>query len=116
MLAATLDGTLWKMKFRVVETALPLWRTDVLRFERGRFTSQERFVDGFQAVAYRARGGPKGLDWTAVQENDLGEEVRWVGARKGEEMEGTLTWVRADGVVKEYAWSAKMNVPPRRRR
>lgn len=109
--AAELDGTQWKMRFKGMPQALVFWRTDTLKFDNGQFVSKESLPYGFQGSSYQAHQDENATTWSATQANEKGEKAQWEGTRVGEKMEGTFTWIKADGNSKKFRWKAKARKP-----
>ena len=101
--AADLDGTRWKAGERKL-----LGGEDVLTFEGGRFSSAEWVPSGFNAGPYDARRDCNAVAWSALQQNAQGETLKWEGVRKGDRMEGSTRYFRADGETSAVDWEAEL--------
>lgn len=104
--AADLDGTQWKMRFKSAKAWIPVWKADLIRFEGGRFRSNECASYGFGPASYgeTARGGRK--VWSSTLFNADGERTDWEGELLGDRMTGDFIWTRPDGHSRRYRFSA----------
>jgi hypothetical protein len=107
--AAELEGSRWKMRFWAAASWIPFWKGDVMRFEKGRFTSSECASYGFAPAPYLEKAAKDGTTWTASQRNSDGERARWTGRLEGDRMSGELIWERPDGLTRRYRFSARQD-------
>lgn len=105
---ATLDGTLWKMRFRSAKAWLHVWKGDVLRFEHGKFADTECGSYGFEESAYGVQQQNGRRLWRATRFNRDGERTDWEGVIEGDRMRGSFTWSRPDGRSRRYTFKAKL--------
>lgn len=93
-LAASLDGTDWKVEITPEGATIP-HHVDLIYFKGGSFTSAIFQRKGFSSSAYSGKSDA----WNVEQANEAGEALTWKGEIQGEKLTGTLTWKMADGKV-----------------
>ena len=101
-----MDKTEWKMREKGIKGALLFWRTDVLKFDNGQFTSMECVPYGFNASVYSSTKEGDKVNWSAIQTNSKGDKMEWKGTEMKNRMEGTFVWTTADGKTKTCSWKA----------
>ena len=100
----SLEDTAWEVRVGVAPF-FPFAKKDMLSFGRGRFASARSLADGFVPAGYGAAGSAG--SWRAEQKGDDGTVREWRGTVRGNRIRGTVTVVRADGVVKTYKFRGR---------
>ena len=81
---------------------------DLLTFKGAKFVSKTFAAKGFEPVDYEAdtRRGPI-AKFTAKPESEKQGAMEWTGNASGVDLQGEMTWTKADGTVLRYTFKGE---------
>ncbi|HEX4826015.1 MAG TPA: hypothetical protein VFV19_17085 [Candidatus Polarisedimenticolaceae bacterium] len=104
---AVLDGTSWKVEVKPDSMAKDKAEQEfkeTLTFADGNVTLGAAKVGGDPAPYTVSKTGVKDLTFTAERKSAGEGSSTWTGTVHGDDVDGTLVWIRHDGVVLTYTF------------
>lgn len=116
-----LDGSAWDVRVRA-NSLFSFSKRDTLVFQKGRLTSLRHLPEGYGPARYGVPG-PQGelesilsrisgrnsvagtpMEFQSSLSHDEQGTLHWQGRVQGDFIQGTMTWLRKDGRVKEFTF------------
>ena len=104
---AVLDGTSWKVEVKPDSMAKDKAEQEfkeTLTFADGGVTLSAAKVGGDPAPYTVSKAGEKDLTFTAERKSAGEGSSTWTGTVHGDDVEGTLVWIKNDGAVLTYTF------------